>query len=230
MALILSDIRGDPTGTAGRNRRPGSEGCYRARAEAARAPRPRPGRRAAVCYDRSRSPLPLRGEGPGVGASSDTLPLRPRPRSSVDRGLSIPLGGIPSFIRLSDIVSEEIVLKIHEYQAKEILRRYGVADAARAGDRRSRTRRARICAGARRPLRRQGADPRRRPRQGRRRQARQVARRGARARAKILGMQLVTPQTGPEGQQVRKVLIEETADIDQELYSRSRSTAPRASR
>jgi len=35
---------------------------------------------------------------------------------------------------------------------------------------------------------------------------------------KILGMQLVTHQTGPEGQVVRKVLVEETADIAQELY------------
>jgi succinyl-CoA synthetase beta subunit len=36
--------------------------------------------------------------------------------------------------------------------------------------------------------------------------------------AKILGMQLVTPQTGPGGQKVRKVLIEEAAEIAQELY------------
>jgi succinyl-CoA synthetase beta subunit len=35
---------------------------------------------------------------------------------------------------------------------------------------------------------------------------------------KILGMQLVTHQTGPEGQLVRKVLIKETADIAQEPY------------
>ncbi len=35
---------------------------------------------------------------------------------------------------------------------------------------------------------------------------------------KILGMQLVTPQTGPEGQHVRKVLVEEAVDIDRELY------------
>ena len=34
----------------------------------------------------------------------------------------------------------------------------------------------------------------------------------------ILGMQLVTHQTGPGGQQVRKVLIEEALDIEQELY------------
>jgi succinyl-CoA synthetase beta subunit len=36
--------------------------------------------------------------------------------------------------------------------------------------------------------------------------------------SKILGMQLVTPQTGPEGQKVRKVLIEEAADIASEYY------------
>ena len=41
-----------------------------------------------------------------------------------------------------------------------------------------------------------------------------------RARAKeILGMQLVTHQTGPEGQKVRRLLIEEGADIRKELYA-----------
>src|SRR5580704_14032222 len=34
----------------------------------------------------------------------------------------------------------------------------------------------------------------------------------------ILGMQLITHQTGPEGQKVRRLLIEETAAIDRELY------------
>ncbi|NDP42206.1 MAG: ADP-forming succinate--CoA ligase subunit beta [Aromatoleum sp.] len=34
----------------------------------------------------------------------------------------------------------------------------------------------------------------------------------------ILGMQLVTHQTGPAGQKVRRLLIEEGADIDRELY------------
>ncbi len=34
----------------------------------------------------------------------------------------------------------------------------------------------------------------------------------------ILGMQLVTHQTGPEGQLVKKVLIEEGTDIEKELY------------
>ena len=36
--------------------------------------------------------------------------------------------------------------------------------------------------------------------------------------SKILGMQLKTHQTGPEGQQVRRMLIEEGADIAKELY------------
>ncbi len=35
---------------------------------------------------------------------------------------------------------------------------------------------------------------------------------------KILGMQLVTHQTGPQGQKVRRLLIEEGADIRKELY------------
>jgi succinyl-CoA synthetase beta subunit len=35
---------------------------------------------------------------------------------------------------------------------------------------------------------------------------------------KILGMQLITRQTGPQGQKVRRLLIEEGADISRELY------------
>ncbi len=34
----------------------------------------------------------------------------------------------------------------------------------------------------------------------------------------ILGSPLVTPQTGPEGKKVRKLLVEQGLDIDQELY------------
>ena len=34
----------------------------------------------------------------------------------------------------------------------------------------------------------------------------------------IMGMQLVTHQTGPEGQKVRRLLVEEGADIKKELY------------
>lgn len=36
--------------------------------------------------------------------------------------------------------------------------------------------------------------------------------------SQIMGMQLVTHQTGPEGQKVRRLLIEEGADIQKELY------------
>ncbi len=38
------------------------------------------------------------------------------------------------------------------------------------------------------------------------------------AAEKILGMQLITPQTGPEGQLVRKVLVTAAEDIAQEYY------------
>src|ERR1700685_731393 len=34
----------------------------------------------------------------------------------------------------------------------------------------------------------------------------------------ILGMQLITHQTGPQGQKVQRLLIEETAAIERELY------------
>jgi succinyl-CoA synthetase beta subunit len=49
------------------------------------------------------------------------------------------------------------------------------------------------------------------------------------AAAKILGMRLKTPQTPPEGIEVRKVLVEEASPIDRELYlsvtlDRARST------
>ncbi|MGZ3578692.1 MAG: ATP-grasp domain-containing protein, partial [Syntrophales bacterium] len=38
------------------------------------------------------------------------------------------------------------------------------------------------------------------------------------AAKKILGMQLITHQTGPEGIKVQKVLVEETSNIKKELY------------
>jgi len=34
----------------------------------------------------------------------------------------------------------------------------------------------------------------------------------------MIGMTLVTPQTGPEGKLVRRILVEEALDIDRELY------------
>jgi succinyl-CoA synthetase beta subunit len=108
-------------------------------------------------------------------------------------------------------------LKIHEYQAKEILRRYGVA-TPRGRVTEDPEEAARICEelGGRCVVKAQihaggrgkggGVKLAKSPEE-----ARELA-------SKILGMQLVTHQTGPEGQLVRKVLIEETADIAQELY------------
>jgi succinyl-CoA synthetase beta subunit len=108
-------------------------------------------------------------------------------------------------------------LKIHEYQAKGILRGYGVAtprgevtDDPAAAER--------ICTelGGRCVVKAQihaggrgkggGVKLAKSPAEARE------------AASRILGMQLVTPQTGPEGQLVRKVLIEEALDIARELY------------
>ncbi|MGB5550505.1 MAG: ADP-forming succinate--CoA ligase subunit beta [Thermoanaerobaculia bacterium] len=108
-------------------------------------------------------------------------------------------------------------MKIHEFQAKEILRRYGVVTpkgkvveaAAEATD---------ICRemGGRCVVKAQ-------IHAGGRGKGGGVKLAGSPEEAEsiagaILGMQLVTPQTGPEGQTVRKVLIEEALDIASELY------------
>ncbi len=108
-------------------------------------------------------------------------------------------------------------MKIHEYQAKEILRRYGVKiprgqvieDPAAAHA---------ICAefGGRCVVKAQIHAGGRGKGGGVK-----VAKSPAEAvelAGRILGMQLITPQTGPEGQTVRKVLLEEAVDIAEELY------------
>jgi succinyl-CoA synthetase beta subunit len=108
-------------------------------------------------------------------------------------------------------------VKIHEYQAKEILRRYGVAtprgrvtdDPEEAG---------RICAelGGKCVVKAQihaGG----RGKGGGVKLANSAEEAVEKAR-QILGMQLVTHQTGPEGQKVQKVFIEEQAQIAKELY------------
>ena len=108
-------------------------------------------------------------------------------------------------------------MKIHEYQAKEILRRYGVASPRGKVIENPADARA-ICEemGGRCVVKAQ-------IHAGGRGKGGGVKLANSPAEAvewagKILGMQLVTHQTGPEGQQVRKVLIEEAADIAQELY------------
>jgi len=108
-------------------------------------------------------------------------------------------------------------MKIHEYQAKALLARYGVpvprgevantpeeaqAVAEKLGG--SVVVKAQIHAGGRG----KGGGVK-------------VAKDAADAKAvaeKILGMTLITHQTGPEGRVVKKVLIEETLPIERELY------------
>ena len=109
-------------------------------------------------------------------------------------------------------------MNIHEYQAKEILRRYDVtvpegklalsaneaAEAARALGPPVCVVKAQIHAGGRGKGGGihlvKSAD-----------EAREAA-------GKMLGMQLVTRQTGPEGKTVRKLYVEAACDIDRELY------------
>ena len=108
-------------------------------------------------------------------------------------------------------------MKIHEFQAKEILRRYGVA-TPRGQVVESAAEAAEICRelGGRCVVKAQihaggrgkGGGVKL---AGSPEEAESIA-------ASILGMQLVTPQTGPEGQTVRKVLIEEALEIASELY------------
>jgi len=109
-------------------------------------------------------------------------------------------------------------MKIHEYQGKELLKRYGVrvprgipcfsvdeaVKAAQALGGKIWVVKAQIHAGGRG----KGGGVK-------------VAKSLDEVRAyatQILGMQLVTHQTGPSGQMVRRLLIEEGADIKKELY------------
>src|SRR5438552_12877235 len=110
------------------------------------------------------------------------------------------------------------IMKIHEYQAKEILRKYGAATprgvpcfsvdeavkAARELGGKVWVVKAQIHAGGRG----KGGGVK-------------VARSAEEVRewaGKILGMMLKTHQTGPEGQRVRRLLVEEGAEIKKELY------------
>ncbi len=109
-------------------------------------------------------------------------------------------------------------MKIHEYQGKEILKKYGVAvprgipcfsagEAVKAAETLGGpvwVVKAQIHAGGR-------------GKGGGVKLARSVDEVRTLA-GEILGMQLKTHQTGPEGQKVRRLLIEEGADIRKELY------------
>src|ERR1700686_3072342 len=108
-------------------------------------------------------------------------------------------------------------IKVHEYQAKEILRRYGVptprgivaenADEARAAAKELGGRvvvKAQIHAGGRG--------------KGGGGKLAKDADEAAELAKQIIAMTLVPHQTGPEGRIVREVLIEEALNIDKELY------------
>jgi len=111
-------------------------------------------------------------------------------------------------------------MKIHEYQAKEILRGFGVAvprgELARTPEEAVSAARellankpvcvvkAQIHAGGR-------------GKGGGVKLARSPEEAGNLAR-KMLGMQLVTHQTGPQGQKIRRIYVEEGMDIARELY------------
>jgi len=109
-------------------------------------------------------------------------------------------------------------MKIHEYQAKEILRKYGVTTprgiacfsvdeavaAAKTLGGKAWVVKAQIHAGGR-------------GKGGGVKLARSVDEVKAHA-SQILGMMLITHQTGPHGQKVRRLLVEEGADIRKELY------------
>jgi succinyl-CoA synthetase beta subunit len=111
-------------------------------------------------------------------------------------------------------------VKIHEYQGKEIFRKYGKADVARLPC--IQRRRSGRCGeeARRRRVGGQGADPCRRSRQG-------EAELGSRSpsdegKARLLDSSRHAAQdhqTGPQGQKVRRLLVEEGADIKQELYA-----------
>src|SRR3979411_2624393 len=109
-------------------------------------------------------------------------------------------------------------MKIHEYQAKAILARYGVPiprgevayrkEEARGTAQRLKSNivvvKAQIHAGGR-------------GKGGGVKLARS-ADEAAEIASHILGMNLITPQTGPQGRVVRRVLVEEGLDIKRELY------------
>jgi succinyl-CoA synthetase beta subunit len=112
-------------------------------------------------------------------------------------------------------------MKIHEYQAKEILARYGVAvpkgEVANTLEEANAVARKLFAEGTEGVVVKAQIHAGGRGKGGGVKLAR--SREEAELYAKnILGMTLVTHQTGPRGQKVQRLLIEEAAPIDRELY------------
>jgi len=108
-------------------------------------------------------------------------------------------------------------VKVHEYQAKEILAHFGVAiPRGRLVTRPEEARAAASDLGGRVVIKAQVHAGGRGKAGGVKLAAN--AEDAYKAAAQILGMTLVSKQTGPEGKLVRKVLVEEALDIARELY------------
>jgi len=112
-------------------------------------------------------------------------------------------------------------MKIHEYQGKAILKKYGVAvprgEMAETREESEAAARNLFAAGATGVVVKAQIHAGGRGKGGGVKLAKSVAEAGEIA-GKMLGMKLVTHQTGPEGKTVGRLLIEETLPIEKELY------------
>jgi succinyl-CoA synthetase beta subunit len=112
-------------------------------------------------------------------------------------------------------------MKIHEYQAKAILKKYGVAvprgTMALTREEAEAAAKELLSSGATGVVVKAQIHAGGRGKGGGVKIAKSVAEAGDLA-GKMLGMRLVTHQTGPEGRIVRRLLIEETLPIEKELY------------
>src|SRR5579885_2934692 len=112
-------------------------------------------------------------------------------------------------------------MKIHEYQAKAILKKYGVAvprgEMAESRDQAVAAAKSLFDAGASGVVIKAQIHAGGRGKGGGVKVAKSVEEAGEIA-GQILGMTLVTHQTGPEGRVVRRLLVEETLPIERELY------------
>jgi succinyl-CoA synthetase beta subunit len=112
-------------------------------------------------------------------------------------------------------------MKIHEYQGKAILKKYGVAvprgEMAETREQAEATAKNLLDAGASGVVVKAQIHAGGRGKGGGVKIAKSVAEAGDLA-GKMLGMRLVTHQTGPEGKIVQRLLIEETLPIEKELY------------
>ena len=112
-------------------------------------------------------------------------------------------------------------MKIHEYQAKGILAKYGVAvprgEMASSKDEALDIAKRLMASGAKGIVVKAQIHAGGRGKGGGVKLAK-TAEEAEQLAAKNLGMQLVTHQTGPQGQKVQRLLIEETLPIERELY------------